>query len=84
VSQHQARNMDACEILLAGKDRDGTKDGYDISVTKAIADKSAIFLCWASGRRRGGGASVGGADACLASERDSAAGRVLWVGSRSI
>jgi len=28
----------AGEILLTSKDRDGTKDGYDIPVTKAIAE----------------------------------------------
>ena len=57
------------EILLTSKDRDGTKDGYDIPVTKAIAEAVDIPVI-ASG---GVGtmdhiydAFVCGADACLA------------------
>ena len=45
MSQHQARNMDAGEMPLAGKDRGGVKYGYGISVTKAIADKSVGYSC---------------------------------------
>jgi len=32
------QDFGAGEILLTSKDRDGTKDGYDIPVTKAIAE----------------------------------------------
>jgi len=59
----------AGEILLTSKDRDGTKDGYDIPVTKAIAEAVDIPVI-ASG---GVGtmdhiydAFVNGAGACLA------------------
>ena len=31
------QDLGAGEILLTSKDRDGTKDGYDIPVTKTIA-----------------------------------------------
>lgn len=33
----QAENLGAGEILLTSMDKDGTKDGYDIELTKAIA-----------------------------------------------
>jgi len=63
------QDFGAGEILLTSKDRDGTKDGYDIPVTKAIAEAVDIPVI-ASG---GVGtmdhiydAFVCGADACLA------------------
>ncbi len=63
------QDLGAGEILLTSKDRDGTKDGYDIPVTKAIAEAVDIPVI-ASG---GVGtmdhiydAFVSGADACLA------------------
>ena len=40
-----ARRMDECgsgEILLTSMDRDGTRDGYDIPLTRAIADAVRI------------------------------------------
>src|SRR3990170_3592951 len=40
-----ARRMDACgsgEILLTSMDRDGTRDGYDIPLTRAVADRVGI------------------------------------------
>jgi len=63
------QDFGAGEILLTSKDRDGTKDGYDIPVTKAIAEAVDIPVI-ASG---GVGtmdhiydAFASGADACLA------------------
>lgn len=65
----QVEALGAAEILLTSKDRDGTKDGYDIPITRAIAEAVDIPVI-ASG---GAGniehmyeAFVNGADACLA------------------
>ncbi len=47
------QDIGAGEILLTSKDRDGTKDGYDIPVTKAIAESrgySCVGHPAASGR----------------------------------
>jgi len=38
----KAEKMGAGEILLTSMDRDGTKDGYDLELTKAIADAVKI------------------------------------------
>ena len=38
----KAESMGAGEILLTSMDRDGTKDGYDLELTKAIADAVEI------------------------------------------
>ena len=65
----QVQELGAAEILLTSKDNDGTTDGYDIPITKAIAEAVNIPVI-ASG---GAGniehmyeAFVNGADACLA------------------
>ncbi len=65
----QVEQLGAGEILLTSKDRDGTKIGYDIPITKAIAEAVKIPVI-ASG---GVGnidhmyqAFINGADACLA------------------
>ena len=65
----QVQALGAAEILLTSKDRDGTTDGYDIPITKAIAEAVDIPVI-ASG---GVGTLehiyegfVNGADACLA------------------
>ena len=66
----QGEALGAGEILLTSMDRDGTKDGYDLSLTRAVADAVTIPVI-ASG---GAGALdhlydalvVGGADAVLA------------------
>ncbi len=65
----QVQAFGAAEILLTSKDRDGTTDGYDVPITKAIAEAVDIPVI-ASG---GAGnvehiykAFVNGADACLA------------------
>lgn len=62
--------LGAGEILLTSMDADGTKDGYDLSLTRAVADAVAVPVI-ASG---GAGAlehfydvlTLGGADAVLA------------------
>ncbi len=66
----QGEALGAGEILLTSMDRDGTKDGYDLSLTRAVADAVTIPVI-ASG---GAGTLnhlyealvVGGADAALA------------------
>lgn len=65
----QVQALGAAEILLTSKDKDGTTDGYDLPITKAIAEAVEIPVI-ASG---GAGnvehmyeAFVNGADACLA------------------
>jgi cyclase len=65
----EVQALGAAEILLTSKDRDGTTDGYDIPVTRAIAEAVDIPVI-ASG---GVGTMahiyegfVNGADACLA------------------
>jgi cyclase len=38
----EAEKLGAGEILLTSMDRDGTKDGYDLELTRAIADRVGI------------------------------------------
>ncbi len=38
----KAENLGAGEILLTSIDKDGTKDGYDILLTKSIVDSASI------------------------------------------
>jgi cyclase len=65
--------MDACgsgEILLTSMDRDGTRDGYDIPLTRAIADAVRIPVIASGGvgslAHLLEGVTAGGADAVLA------------------
>ncbi|NLV74550.1 MAG: imidazole glycerol phosphate synthase subunit HisF [Chloroflexi bacterium] len=39
---HEVETRGAGEILLTSMDRDGTKDGYDLEVTRAVADAVSI------------------------------------------
>ena len=68
-----ARRMEECgsgEILLTSMDRDGTRDGYDIALTRAIADAVRIPVIASGGVGTLGhlleGLTAGGADAVLA------------------
>ncbi|MGB5195573.1 MAG: HisA/HisF-related TIM barrel protein, partial [Candidatus Deferrimicrobium sp.] len=68
-----ARRMDecgSCEILLTSMDRDGTRDGYDIALTRAIADAVRIPVIASGGvgtlAHLLEGVTAGGADAVLA------------------
>ena len=60
----------AGEILLTSMDRDGTKEGYDIPLTRAIADAVTIPVIASGGvgnlRRIYEGLTAGRADAALA------------------
>ena len=66
----QAVNGGAGEILLTSMDRDGTRQGFDLELTRAVADAVPVPVV-ASGGVGGlqhlvDGAAVGGADAVLA------------------
>ncbi len=63
-------NMGAGEILLTSMDRDGTREGYDISLTKAVSVEAQIPVVASGGvgspEHFFEGAAAGGADALLA------------------
>lgn len=58
------------EILLTSMDRDGTKDGYDLPLTRAVADAVSIPVIASGGvgnlEHLYDGFTKGGASACLA------------------
>lgn len=60
----------AGEILLTSMDRDGTKDGFDLAVTRAIADAVSVPVIASGGvgtlQHLVDGVTHGGADAVLA------------------
>ena len=60
----------AGEILLTSMDRDGTKNGFDLGVTRAIADAVTIPVIASGGvgnlQHLVDGVKEGGADAVLA------------------
>src|SRR6202008_3056209 len=65
----QGAERGAGEILLTSMDRDGTQDGYDLELTRAIAEAVDVPVIASGGggapERRGAG-SAAGADAALA------------------
>lgn len=66
----EVESLGAGEILLTSMDRDGTKDGYDISLTRAIAEEVNIPVIASGGVGNLDhiveGLTAGGADAALA------------------
>ena len=60
----------AGEILLTSMDRDGTKSGFDLELTRAVADAVAVPVIASGGvgtlDHLADGVSIGGADAVLA------------------
>jgi cyclase len=62
--------MGAGEILLTSMDRDGTREGYDIELTRAVADRVSIPVIASGGvgnlEHLRAGVVEGGADAVLA------------------
>ncbi len=66
----EVQALGAAEILLTSKDRDGTTDGYDIPITKAIAEAVDIPVIASGGvgslEHIYEGFVNGAADACLA------------------
>jgi cyclase len=65
----EAEKLGAGEILLTSMDRDGTKDGYDLELTRAIADRVGIPVIASGGagnlEHLYEGIQYGGADAVL-------------------
>ncbi len=68
-----AARMEDCgsgEILLTSMDRDGTRDGYDLALTRAVADRVGIPVIASGGvgtlEHLYEGLTAGGADAVLA------------------
>ena len=66
----QASELGAGEILLTSMDRDGTRDGYDVALTRAIADAVGVPVIASGGvgtlAHLVDGVIEGGADAVLA------------------
>jgi cyclase len=68
-----ARRMEAAgagEILLTSMDRDGTRDGFDLALTRAVADAVGVPVIASGGagsvQHMADGVIEGGADAVLA------------------
>ncbi|HEX4904614.1 MAG TPA: imidazole glycerol phosphate synthase subunit HisF [Acidimicrobiales bacterium] len=65
-----AQRLGAGEILLTSMDRDGTRDGFDLPLTRAIADATSIPVIASGGvgnlQHLVDGVIEGGADAVLA------------------
>ena len=66
----EATERGAGEVLLTSMDRDGTTDGYDLELTRAVADAVAVPVIASGGVGELGhlveGVTDGGADAVLA------------------
>jgi cyclase len=66
----EAVRLGAGEILLTSMDRDGTRDGYDCALTRAVADAASVPVIASGGvgtlRHLVEGVVDGGADAVLA------------------
>lgn len=66
----EAERLGAGEILLTSMDRDGTRDGFDLELTRAVSDAVGIPVIASGGVGDLGhlvdGVTVGGADAVLA------------------
>jgi cyclase len=62
--------MGAGEILLTSMDRDGTRDGYDLELTRAVADRVSVPVIASGGvgtlEHIHQGLTAGGASAALA------------------
>ena len=66
----EATERGAGEVLLTSMDRDGTTDGYDLELTRAVADAVAVPVIASGGagelEHLVEGVTEGGADAVLA------------------
>jgi len=66
----EAERLGAGEILLTSMDRDGTRDGFDLELTRAVADAVGIPVIASGGvgtlQHLADGVTIGGADAVLA------------------
>ncbi|SDH84472.1 cyclase [Propionivibrio dicarboxylicus] len=70
VWARRAQELGAGEILLTSMDRDGTKNGFDLPLTRAVSDAVDIPVIASGGvgnlQHLAEGVSIGGADAVLA------------------
>ncbi|MDR2452716.1 MAG: imidazole glycerol phosphate synthase subunit HisF [Candidatus Accumulibacter sp.] len=66
----RAQRLGAGEILLTSMDRDGTKNGFDLALTRAVSDAVDVPVIASGGvgnlQHLADGVSLGGADAVLA------------------
>jgi cyclase len=66
----ECERLGAGEILLTSMDRDGTRGGYDLAMTRAVCDATGIPVIASGGvgtlDHLADGALAGGADAVLA------------------
>jgi cyclase len=66
----QATSLGAGEVLLTSMDRDGTRDGFDLDLTRAVADAVTVPVIASGGvgcvADLADGVTAGGADAVLA------------------
>jgi cyclase len=66
----ECESRGAGEILLTSMDRDGTRDGFDVALTRAVADATGVPVIASGGvgslEHLAEGALEGGADAVLA------------------
>ncbi len=66
----EAERLGAGEILLTSMDRDGTRDGFDLELTRAISDAVGVPVIASGGvgtlQHLADGITMGGADAVLA------------------
>jgi cyclase len=66
----QMADFGAGEILLTSMDRDGTKSGFDLALTRAVSDIVPVPVIASGGvgnlDHLADGVSIGGADAVLA------------------
>jgi cyclase len=66
----EAERLGAGEILLTSMDRDGTRDGFDLALTRAVTDAVGVPVIASGGVGRlddlADGVLLGGADAVLA------------------
>jgi len=66
----RVQQLGAGEILLTSMDRDGTKNGFDLALTRAVSDAVDIPVIASGGvgnlQHLAEGVSIGGADAVLA------------------
>ncbi len=69
-AKHVTENLGAGEILLTSMDRDGTKSGFDLALTRAVADAVRVPVIASGGvgtlDHLADGVTLGGADAALA------------------
>ena len=69
IGRAEAIERGAGELLVTSMDRDGTRDGYDLALTRAISDAVSVPVVASGG--------VGGLDHLVAGVREGGASAVL-------